>query len=65
MENNIEKLRRRAAKHDLKIYKDKNGFYYLVYVGTGERSNYVVSPQLPDLDEVAIWLDDLESKESD
>lgn len=60
---NIKKLRRRAAKHDLKIVKDE-GFFYLVYVGTGANCNYVVSPQLPDLDEVASWLDILESKKS-
>lgn len=63
MNNNIKKLRRRAAKYDLKITKGNDGFY-LVYVGEGANCNYIVTPQLPNLDEVASWLDSLESKES-
>lgn len=57
---NIQKLRRKARQHGLLINKDRRlpyDGYWLVSSGT----NTVAAPGPMTLEQVALWLDDLET----
>lgn len=52
-------LRRRARKHGLKIVRNRNTGYILVDIFTNTVACY---PSILSLEEVEIWLDDLEER---
>ena len=52
----LNKLKSRAKAHDMVIRKERNGGYWLLDIYT----NGVVAPGPMSLEEVALWLDDLD-----
>ena len=52
----LNKLKSRAMAHDMMIRKERNGGYWLLDIYT----NGVVAPGPMTLEEVALWLDDLD-----
>ena len=52
----LNKLKSRAMAHDMMIRKERNGGYRLLDIYT----NGVVAPGPMTLEEVALWLDDLD-----
>lgn len=52
----LNKLKSRAMAHDMMIRKERHGGYWLVDIYT----NGIVSPGPMTLEEVALWLDDLD-----
>ena len=53
----MNKLNTRAKRHDMMIRKERNGGYWLLDIYTSG----VVAPGPMTLEEVALWLDDLDS----
>lgn len=52
----LNKLKSRAKAHNMMIGKERNGGYWLLDIYT----NGVVAPGPMTLEEVALWLDDLD-----
>ena len=52
----LNKLKSRAMAHDMMIRKERNGGYWLLDIYT----NGVGAPGPMTLEEVALWLDDLD-----
>lgn len=52
----LNKLKSRAKAHDMMIRKERNGGYWLLDI----HINGVVAPGPMTLEEVALWLDDLD-----
>lgn len=52
----LNKLKTRAKAHDMMIRKERNGGYWSLDIYT----NGVVAPGPMTLEEVALWLDDLD-----
>ena len=54
------KIRNRAKHHDLMIRKDGHGGYLLVDV-----NNAMAAPGVMTLEEVTLWLDDLDAQQKE
>lgn len=52
----LNKLKARAKRHDMRVRKHRNGGYYLVDICT----NTLAAPEPMTLEEVKLWLDDLD-----